>query len=186
MGRNAAAELGRIVAAISTYLDMAEADGSRSVTYAGIEKATGVSRGHLSRRKEPEILALVERIESIKTGRTGGTTPDGQPAVDVVPATVGLATHGALDAHATETLAAMAQRDLRELARVQQQWIARHGQGPVQEAALAVYDADDLLRRLRATLERLRPVVGELTRRQGLTADPDAEQAPSPMLWAEV
>lgn len=182
MGRNAAAELQRIVATISTYLDAAQDDGARSVTYAGIEKATGVSRGHLSRRSDPEILALVERIESIKHSRSSSATAAGPLAVDVVPATVGQTSQGVLDAHATETLAAMAQRDLQELARVQQQWIARHAQGPVQEAALALYDADDLLRRLRVTMERLRPVVAELTRRQGLAAQPDAEEAVFPML----
>jgi hypothetical protein len=186
MGRNAAAELQRIVATISTYLDAAQDDGARSVTYAGIEKATGVSRGHLSRRSEAEILALVDRIESIKRSRNSGATTAGPLAVDVVPAAVGQTSQGTLDAHATETLAEMARRDLQELARVQQQWVARHAQGPVQEAPLALYDADDLLRRLRATVERMRPVVAELTRRQGLAVEADVHGAASLMLRTKV
>lgn len=62
-----------------------------------------------------------------------------------------------------------AHRDLQELARVQQRWTARHAQGPVQEAALALSTPMTF----RVTLERLRPVVAELTRRQGVAAQPN-------------
>jgi hypothetical protein len=49
---------------------------------------------------------------------------------------------------------------------------------------LALYDADDMLRRLRGTLERLRPVVAELTRRQGMLSDLPHEVAGATTLFA--
>lgn len=186
MGRNAEIELQRIVATIGTYIARAEHDPTLSVTYAAIEQATGVSRGHLSRRKEPEILALVERIATIKQARRAPEA-DGRPAaVDVAPVELGQAARGALDALSTEALATIVRRDLEEVTRVQQQWVARHARGAVQEAPLALYDLDETLRRLRVACDRLRPALAEITRRQGLSAEVPEESSPVVNLFGDL
>ena len=171
MGRNAQKELARIVATIAAYVDAAAGDPTRSLSYDAIERATGVSRGHLSRRKEPEILALVERIATLRAERLAAARGgEALPAVDVAPIQARLAATTALDALSTEALGKMLQRELRDITRLQQQWIARHGRAEVHEAALAVYDADELLRRLRSAVERLRGPQAEWTRRHGVAS----------------
>ena len=169
MGRNAAKELVRIVDAIGSYLGRAESDSSLGLSYDAIELATGVSRGHLSRRKEPEMTALVSRIAAIKhdrvsaapnsvTGAKGGTAS----AAVGEALSVGV---GAVHALPAETLAKMIARSLAELARLQQQWLARHATGHVSDAPLALHDGDVLLVQLRRSMDRMRPLVTEWNRR---------------------
>lgn len=185
MGRNAGVELQRIVAAIGAYVDRAADDPTLSVSYAAIEQATGVSRGHLSRRNEPEIIALVGRIAAIKQARRSRDAQARPVAVDVAPAEISNTTHSALDALSVEALATIVRRDLQEVARIQQQWVARHARSVVQEAPLALYDLDDALRRLRAAGERLRPAVAEWTRRNGIMAGDTEGQDDQPTLDLE-
>lgn len=177
MGRNAQKELARIVSTIAAYVDSAAGDPTHSLSYEAIERATGVSRGHLSRRKDPEILSLVERIATLRAERVaaarGGEAP---PAVDVVPVQAKVPATKAFDALSTEALGRILQRELREVTRLQQQWIARHGRAEVHEVALAVYDADELLHRLRSAVERLRAPQAEWTRRHGLAGGVGAER----------
>lgn len=182
MGRNAAKELARIVATISAYVDKAAVDAALSLTHEGIERATGVSRGHLSRRGEPEILALVGRIAALKQQRhasvndavAGASAP---LAADPVRPPVVIP--GALGAMADDAIDVMVRRDLREITRLQQQWVARHARGEPEDAPLALHDADELLRRLRATVDRLRPTVAERTRRQ--SRDTSVEETGGPL-----
>lgn len=175
MGRDAERERARIVRKISEYLDRAEADSGLGLSYDSIQQATGVSRGHLSRRTdEPEIAALVTRIGKIKTSRvpaadTNATTvaepvSNATKSLAVLPAQ--MAQHAALS---DEGLARLIQRELRELARLQEQWVTRHARDNAHDAPLALYDADALMPRLRAAIERVRPLVSEWNRRRGIT-----------------
>lgn len=169
MGRNAAKELARITGAISRYVDRAEEDPELPLTYEAIERATGVSRGHLSRRKEPEITALVQRIARLRDGRRDGSTVLAAGASqEPAPAAAGVVLPGlgASTALPDLALAAMIQRDLQEIARLQTHWTGRHARVELHDAPLALHDADELLRRLRAAVERVRPLVGEWTRRR--------------------
>ena len=132
-----------------------------------------VSRGHLSRRSENELLALVERIAALKRQRAirVANHDGGAPVPEAVaPAPSPTVTAGALAELPDSMIDVMVSRDLRELTRLQEQWVARHARGSPIDAPLALYDADELLRRLRGTLERLRPTVTERTRRQNLEA----------------
>lgn len=175
MGRNAAKELSRIVGTISAYVDRAATDATLPITYEGIERATGVSRGHLSRRTEPAFVALVERITALKQQRLGSTgTPAAGVAVPLAsetPLAAPIVLAGALGAMTDDAIGVMVSRDLRELSRIQEQWVARHARGDIEDAPLALHDADELLRRLRGILDRLRPIVGERLRRQSRLAD---------------
>jgi hypothetical protein len=124
-----------------------------------------VSRGHLSRRKDPEILEIVARISGLRASRN--------PSADEKVALPGHAPSEAPPsghAHLTdEALQVVIRRDLAEVARLQQMWLGRHGRGSsTTDAALALYDADQLLMRLRAAVERVRPAVGEWNHRRGL------------------
>ena len=73
-----------------------------------------------------------------------------------------------------DAIGVMVRRDLRELSRVQGQWVARHARGDIDDVPLALHDADELLRRLRGILDRLRPLVTERTRRQYHETAPDS------------
>lgn len=188
MGRNAAKELARIVATISTYVDKAALDAALPLTHEGIERATGVSRGHLSRRQEPELLALVGRIATLKQQRLSpaGDTAE-SVAVPVAPDTfrAPVVAAGALGAMADAALEVMVRRDLREITRLQEQWVARHARGEPEDAPLALHDADELLRRLRAAVDRLRPTVAERTRRtvaEDVRTDGDHGSPTGPLL----
>ena len=171
MGRNAAKELQRIVGAIGSYLSRAEADGSLGLSYDAIEAATGVSRGHLSRRKETEITALVERIAAIKHERGSRLLSgdgDVQPSHDAPPTAdgnVGIAGASMVAVVPIETLSKMIGRHLADFARLQQQWLSRHVTGQVSDAPLALHDADVLLLQLRRSADQMRPLVTEWNRR---------------------
>jgi hypothetical protein len=190
MGRNAAKELTRITAAIGTYLDRAEKDQTLALTYSAIEQATGVSRGHLSRRAEPEIIALVQRIALLKGVRRDGSAASaaeashGAPLARSAPGsaarTAALTMAGELANVPIDTLGQQVTRDMREVARLQQQWISRHARSTAHDAPLALHDADELLRRLRAATERLRPLVSEWTRRHvGMNDENVTDGAPA-------
>lgn len=140
MGRNAAKELTRIVTTISAYIERASLDATLPLTHLGIERATGVSRGHFSRRVEPELVALVERIAALKQQRLAphdapvdlasapsSTAPPGAPTI----------AGGVLGAMTDDALEVMTRRDLRELTRIQEQWVARHARGEPEDAPLA-------------------------------------------------
>ena len=178
MGRNAAKELQRIVAAIGEYLSRAEADGSLGLSYDAIEAATGVSRGHLSRRKEAEITALVERIAAIKHerfSRVAAADGDNQPSHDAPPTgdgNTGAAGASMVAIVPTETLSKMIGRHLAEFARMQQQWLSRHIAGQVSDAPLALHDADVMLLQLRRSADQLRPLVTEWNRRAAASTTP--------------
>jgi len=172
MGRNADKERARIVAAINAYLDRADRDASLGLSYDSIQDATGVSRGHLSRRTdEPEIAALVRRIAAIKEARNPAAAAGGE-ATTPVPARP-LDRHagpGASVALTDEGLARLIQRELREVGRLQEQWVSRHASVSAHDAPLALHDADELLPRLRQAVERVRPLVTEWNRRHGIVS----------------
>jgi len=163
MGRNSAKELARIVATIGGYLDRAEDDRALPLSYDAIERATGVSRGHLSRRKDPEIIALVLRIANLR-GRH-----DEAPAA-AVSATEASSSASLISVLPTEALANLLQREMREIGRQQEQWVSRHARAEAHDAPLALHDADELLRGLRSAVERLRPLVQDWNRRHGIVA----------------
>lgn len=177
MGRNAAKELQRIAGAITAYLNRAAADGSLGLSYDAIEAATGVSRGHLSRRKEMEITSLVKRIAAIKherANRVAAADGNGQPAHDAPPTDDGhrgAAGAGMVAVVPTETLTKMIGRHLAEFARMQQQWLSRHTSGQVSDAPLALHDADVLLLQLRRSADQVRPLVTEWNRRAARLAE---------------
>ena len=174
-GRNAARELARIVTTIGDYLDRAEADSELPLTYEEIQKRTGVSRGHLSKRREPEILALVARIAAIAAKRSGRVgdgypAPVSNPALRTEPTTAPASESPGLDALSEGGLKIRIRREMGEIARLQRMWIDRHGgrDFDVGDAPLALFDADQTLIRLHAAAERLRPLVAEWSARRGI------------------
>jgi hypothetical protein len=62
-------------------------------------------------------------------------------------------------------------------------WVDRHGrQAGVDDAALALYDANQTLSRLRAAVEHLRPLVHELNHRRGVFTSSRQEELPGAQL----
>jgi hypothetical protein len=177
MGRNAARELARIVTTIGDYLDLADNDDTLPLAYEEIQKRTGVSRGHLSRRTEPEILALVARIAAIAEKRAGGAgngspSPVSGPDPHIARATAPVSEAPGLEALSEDGLKIRVRREISKIARLQRMWLDRHGgrDFDVSDAPLALFDADQTLIRLRAAAERLRPLVAEWSARRGIGA----------------
>ena len=76
--------------------------------------------------------------------------------VDAVVTATGAA--GALGAIYDAAIDVMARRDLREITRLQKQWVARHARGEPEDAQ-GPPDADEFLRRLRAAVNQYGPLL---------------------------
>lgn len=161
-GRKAEREKVRIVAAVTTYLQAAEADATLSLAYDAIEKATGVSRRHLSNTDDQDYAALVAQIHTLRLKRaahhSGGEAADAAGESPFADADLSDA-----------ALAGRAEERVGEIGRMMREWLSRHGSSPsAAMAGLALHDVDVLLGQLSREAVGLRPLVREMTRRQDI------------------
>jgi hypothetical protein len=133
LGRNAERELERIVDTITKYLDRAETDASLPLSYEGIEEQLA-QLGAISRRKEPQILELVARIASLKRGATrwADRAVAGSPLAASGPA------NSSYTVMTNDALAVIVRREMREVARLHEQWFSRHARSDAHDAPLAL------------------------------------------------
>lgn len=166
-GRDAEKEKRRIISVVSAYLDEAAHDASRPLTFAGIARECGISRGHFAKDDE-DFKALAQRVVQLRAAHGGGRAPRlpqaeaARPTLDELRAR----SHAGPDRNAAEyaddELDARIQGEVRRAGEMMRRWLgyARSSKG-ARDSVLLARDLESTIAGLHAVHARLRPLASE-------------------------
>lgn len=182
-GRDAEKEKRRIMALVTSYLDQATEDASKPLTFAGVARECGISRGHFS-KDDPDFEALAQRVVQLRLTRDGErdgspASPGGSPpTMDDVRAQLQTRDEPPPVRFGDDELDARIDSEVRQAGEIMRRWLgyARSSKG-ARDSVLLVQDLAKTIAGLHAIHARLHPLAGEKEDR--ILSDEVAEASPT-------